>query len=369
MAAAASSAVAKAAPPFGATDRRFPLYHVLLASLTRQHLGLPHAHAPPPPPKKSPSAATAAAAQAAAAAERDARQMAVAREPERARLYLETVATFWMAQSPPPHADKQLRDLRGPAAPAPTHKETSAAVLDTLRVVVRLTNEHAKHRVEIAWRREQRRASAAAAAANPATPAGPTTAAAAATPATAGRDGGRVTPATAAAERAAERLAEIDARGVLRPHLHHFFGRQVQILPTTSARVAKLISLTAYFLKPWAVGERPPASAASTSSAAAAASAVGGGKKDGAKGAAAVLVRPPPATPAERDAAMVEARKWAWAPTFARDFPSMGRLIETVAVEMCESRFSVHDGTRLGQGASYTRAAPPLTPRSLPRHR
>ena len=68
MAAAASSAVAKAAPPFGAADRRFPLYHVLLASLTRQHLGLPHAHAPPPPPKKSPSAATAAAAQAAAAA-------------------------------------------------------------------------------------------------------------------------------------------------------------------------------------------------------------------------------------------------------------------------------------------------------------
>ena len=239
MAAAASSAVAKAAPPFGAADRRFPLYHVLLASLTRQHLGLPHAHAPPPPPKKSPSAATAAAAQAAAAAERDARQMAVAREPERARLYLETVATFWTAQSPPPHADKQLRDLRGPAAPAPTHKETSAAVLDTLRVVVRLTNEHAKHRVEIAWRREQRRASAAAAAANPATPAGPTTAAAAATPATAGRDGGRVTPATAAAERAAERLAEIDARGVLRPHLHHFFGRQVQWGTPRTRRLAR----------------------------------------------------------------------------------------------------------------------------------
>ena len=260
MAAAASSAVAKAAPPFGATYRRFPLYHVLLASLTRQHLGLPRPRAAAAA-KKSPSAATAAAAQAAAAAERDARQMAVAREPERARLYLETVATFWMAQSPPPHADKQLRDLRGPAAPAPTHKETSAAVLDTLRVVVRLTNEHAKHRVEIAWRREQRRASAAAAA-NPETPAGPTTAAAAATPATAGRDGGRVTPATA--RRSARRSGSpitwaccgpicttfrtAGAVGVsdAAPHLAARrqlsppapLPLQVQILPTTSARVA-----------------------------------------------------------------------------------------------------------------------------------
>ena len=127
---------------------------------------------------------------------------------------------FGWRSRPAPRRQTAARFAR-PAAPAPTHKETSAAVLDTLRVVVRLTNEHAKHRVEIAWRREQRRASAAAAAANPATPAGPTTAAAAATPATAGATAG-VTPATAAAERAAERLAEIDARGAA-PHFAPLF--------------------------------------------------------------------------------------------------------------------------------------------------
>ena len=111
-----------------------------------------HAHAPPPPP--SPSAATAAAARAAAAAEA-ARARWLAREPGgRASTSRRSPRFGWRGRlRPTPTSSCAFARPRGARAHAQGNLGGGARHPP---VVVRLTNEHAKHRVEIAWRREQR---------------------------------------------------------------------------------------------------------------------------------------------------------------------------------------------------------------------
>ena len=113
--------------------------------------------------------------------------------------------------------------------------------------------------------------------------------------------------------------------------MYHFFEKQLNHLPESSARVIHLIKAMVLYLQPW--GAPPKAGGAAGGGAPTSPGGDGGGE---AADAAAATMAMPTKTPAE---AAADAGRWVWAGFVKRNYLLYVRLLTSVAREVRQNRF------------------------------